>query len=216
VVARFLRRKEHLITIIDYGLGNLRSVQKAFEHLGVPAEITSDAGQIARADKLVLPGVGAFAAGICGLRARGLIEPIQRAAAQGVPLFGICLGMQLLFESSEEVGDGFEQETGLGLLQGCVTRLPSDDLVVPHVGWNQIRVMRDAALLHEVPNGAYAYFVHSYICQPRDANVVLATTDYGIAFASVVARENVWGIQFHPEKSQQVGLRILRNFLEMV
>ncbi len=203
-----------MVTIIDYGLGNLRSVQKAFEHLGASASITSDPREIERARKLILPGVGAFAAGMHGLRARGLVEPIHAAVARGVPLFGICLGMQLLFESSEESGAGFQSERGLGFLQGHVVRFADAGLVIPHVGWNQIAPTRDSSVLRGIAPGAYGYFVHSYICQPKDANIVLATTDYGDAFASVVGHANLWGIQFHPEKSQQVGLRVLRNFLE--
>jgi glutamine amidotransferase len=203
-----------MIALIDYGISNLRSVQKAFEHLGAQVTLTSERGQVVHSDKLILPGVGAFSAGMGGLRQRGLIEPIQQKVRDGVPLMGICLGMQLLFDESEEVGQGAQPEPGLSLLKGRVVRLRGENIHVPHMGWNQLRPMRDSALLREVEPGAYAYFVHSYVCQPADANVILATTDYGQDFASVVGTGNVWGIQFHPEKSQQTGLQILRNFIE--
>ena len=203
-----------MIALIDYGLGNLRSVQKAFEHLGVPVTLTQDPEQVANADKLILPGVGAFSAGMEGLRQRGLIEPIRQAVQAGAPFIGICLGMQLLFDESEEVGQGFQPENGLGLLAGRVVLLQGESLQVPHMGWNQIQPVRDSPLLRGIAPGAYAYFVHSYICEPADEETVLATTDYGPAFASVVGKSNVWGIQFHPEKSQQTGLRVLQNFIE--
>ncbi len=202
-----------MIVLIDYGLGNLRSVQKAFEHLGVQVTLTQDPGQVARADKLILPGVGAFSAGMVGLRQRGLVEPIKQAVRAGVPFIGICLGMQLLFDESEEVGQGFQPEKGLGLLPGQVVLMRGKGLQVPHMGWNQIQPVRDSLLLRGVSPGAFAYFVHSYICQPADVQVILATTDYGSEFASVVGAGNVWGIQFHPEKSQRTGLQVLRNFL---
>ena len=203
-----------MIVLIDYGLGNLRSVQKAFEHLGTQITLTSDPEQVARADKLILPGVGAFSAGMAGLRQRGLIEPIKQAVRAGVPFIGICLGMQLLFDESEEVGQGFQPEKGLGLLPGQVVLMRGKSLLVPHMGWNQIQPVRDSLLLRGVAPGAYAYFVHSYICMPAEAGIVLATSDYGGEFASVVGAGNVWGIQFHPEKSQRTGLQVLRNFVE--
>jgi len=203
-----------MIVLIDYGLGNLRSVQKAFEHLGTQITLTSDPEQVARADKLILPGVGAFSAGMAGLRQRGLIEPIKQAVRAGVPFIGICLGMQLLFDESEEVGQGFQPEKGLGLLPGQVVLMRGKSLQVPHMGWNQIQPVRDSLLLRGVAPGAYAYFVHSYICMPAEAGIVLATSDYGGEFASVVGAGNVWGIQFHPEKSQRTGLQVLRNFVE--
>ena len=202
-----------MIALIDYGISNLRSVQKAFEHLGAQVTLTSEPGQVIRADKLILPGVGAFSAGMDGLRLRHLIEPIQQQVQAGVPLIGICLGMQLLFRESEEVAQGAPPEPGLGLLAGRVVRLRGEGLHVPHMGWNQLHPLRDSALLRGVEPGAYAYFVHSYVCEPADANVILATTDYGQDFASVVGAGNVWGIQFHPEKSQQTGLQVLRNFI---
>ena len=206
-----------MMALIDYGISNLRSVQKAFEHLGAQVTLTSEPGQVMRADKLILPGVGAFSAGMDGLRQRRLIEPIRHQVQAGVPLIGICLGMQLLFSESEEVAQGAPPEPGLGLLAGRVVRLQGAGIhpkfVVPHMGWNQLQPVRDSALLRDVEPGAYAYFVHSFVCEPADANVILATTDYGQDFASVVGADNVWGIQFHPEKSQQTGLQVLRNFL---
>jgi len=203
-----------MIALIDYGMSNLRSAQKAFEYLGASVMLTSDPDQVMRAEKLVLPGVGAFSAGMEGLRQRGLIEPIKRRVQAGVPLIGICLGMQLLFDESEEVGQGFEPKVGLSLLAGKVVRLRGEGIHIPHMGWNQLRPVRDSALLRGIGPGAYAYFVHSYVCEPDDLNMILAATDYGQAFASVVGQGNVWGIQFHPEKSQHTGLRILRNFTD--
>jgi glutamine amidotransferase len=150
-----------------------------------------------------------------GLRQHGLVEPIRRAVLAGVPLLGICLGMQLLFDDSEEVGHGFEPDKGLSLIAGRVVRLQADGLQVPHMGWNQIRPVRDSLLLHGVLPGDYAYFVHSYVCQPVDEEVILATTDYGQEFVSVVGADNLWGIQFHPEKSQSTGLQVLQNFIRL-
>ena len=201
-----------MIAIIDYGAGNLRSVRNTLTHLGAQVVTASTPDQLAGASKIVLPGVGAFGAGINALRAAGFEEPIKEAVAAGVPLIGICLGMQYLFESSDEMG----QHRGLGLLPGRVTRFPADGPKVPHIGWNQLHIRSaENGLLAGLASGSYAYFVHSYYVKAGDEADVLATTDYGIEFASVVGRGNVFGIQPHPEKSQAVGLRILRNFLEM-
>ena len=201
-----------MIAIIDYGAGNLRSVRNTLTHLGAQVVTASTPDQLAGASKIVLPGVGAFGAGINALRAAGFEEPIKEAVAAGVPLIGICLGMQYLFESSDEMG----QHRGLGLLPGRVTRFPADGPKVPHIGWNQLHIRSaENGLLAGLASGSYAYFVHSYYVEAGDEADVLATTDYGIEFASVVGRGNVFGIQPHPEKSQAVGLRILRNFLEM-
>lgn len=202
-----------MIALIDYGLGNLRSVQKAFDHLGVPVTLTQDPDHIRSARKLILPGVGAFSAGMEGLRQRGLVEPILQAARASVPLLGICLGMQLLFDESEEVSAGYQPEKGLGLIPGRVVRLQGKNLIIPHMGWNQIQPVRDSALLQGLSPGAYAYFVHSYICQPANPEAIVAVTDYGENFASVVGLGTMWGIQLHPEKSQRVGLKILQNFI---
>lgn len=200
-----------MIVIIDYGVGNLRSVQKALEQVGAAAIVSGDPASLDRADGIVLPGVGAFGDGMDHLRARGWVAPLREKARAGVPLLGICLGMQLLFDESEEMG----RHAGLGLLPGRVVRFAEGDLKVPHVGWNQLQV-RKGALLAGIPSGSYAYFVHSYYSLPADEGDVWATTEYGLEFASVVGRGKVMGAQFHPEKSQEVGLRLLRNFADGV
>jgi glutamine amidotransferase len=200
-----------MIVIIDYGAGNLRSVRNTLTHLGADVITASTPDQLVGAEKIVLPGVGAFGAGIKALRAAGFEEPIKAAVAAGVPLIGICLGMQYLFESSDEMG----RYTGLGLLPGRVTRFPANGLKVPHMGWNQLHIRRANPLLAGVESGAYAYFVHSYYVEAAEPGDVIATTDYGLDYASVVARGNLFGIQPHPEKSQSVGLQILKNFVEM-
>jgi glutamine amidotransferase len=197
-----------MLAIIDYGMGNLRSVYMAFRRLGVEAQVTADAGAIARAQAVVLPGVGAFGDAMQNLRSLGLIAPIQEVIAEDRHFIGICLGLQLLFETSDEMGE----HRGLGALAGRVRRFPQG-LPVPHMGWNQIHQARPAPLWRGLPDHAYAYFVHSYYVAPEDAAIVAAATDYGIEYASVVARGNLFGIQFHPEKSQDVGERILRNWL---
>ena len=199
------------LAIIDTGIGNLRSVQKAFEFVGAAPVITDDPAVVAAAEAVVLPGVGAFGDSIDGLRARGLEPAVCDAIRRGVPFFGICVGMQLLFEESEEMG----LHRGLGVLPGRLVRFP-DTLTVPHMGWNQIEPRRSHPLLDGVPAGAFAYFAHSYRVVTSDESIVVAATDYGSLFPSIVARANVCAIQFHPEKSQQVGLRILRNFVEKV
>jgi glutamine amidotransferase len=199
-----------MIAIIDYGMGNLRSVQKAFERGGHPAAITGRAEDVARATRLVLPGVGAFGEAMDNLRKGGLIAPLLSAVAHGIPLLGICLGQQLLFSRSEEMGDN----EGLGLLPGRVRRFPSS-LRVPHIGWNQAHIRRSSPLLEGIPDHAFFYFVHSYYVDPADSGDTLTTTDYGIDYASIVGRGRLFGIQFHPEKSQDLGLRILKNFAEM-
>jgi len=200
-----------MITMIDYGGSNLRSAQKAFEFVGAQVEVTDDPAMVARAEKLVLPGVGAFGAGMKALRQRGLVEAIIAAANQHIPLLGICLGMQFLFETSEEMG----AHEGLGLVRGRVVRFPQNGFVVPHMGWNQIEPTREHPLLAGVTPGSYSYFVHSYYCEPTDTAATLATTEYGQPFTAIVAQNNIYGIQFHPEKSQQVGLQILWNFVAM-
>jgi glutamine amidotransferase len=200
-----------MIALIDYGISNLRSVQKAFEHLDTEVTLVETPDRLAQADRLILPGVGAFPAGMRGLQERGLIDPIKQAVRDGRPLIGICLGMQLLFDFSDEMGE----TEGLGLLPGRVTRIVGSSLKVPHMGWNQLDVARHHPLVRDLVSGSYAYFVHSYAVYPEDQSIVLATTDYGGPFASIVGRGNVCGLQFHPEKSQAVGLRLLKNFLEM-
>jgi len=199
-----------VIAIIDYGMGNLRSVQKAFQHIGCEALLTRDAAQIAAAGHVVLPGVGAFGDAMDNLRKFGLVEPIRAAVQSGRPFLGICVGLQLLFDESEEMG----QHAGLGVFPGKVVQFHISGKV-PHIGWNQIHQKRESPLLAGVPDGGFAYFVHSYYVAPDDPELALATTDYEIDFVSVAGRDNVFGIQFHPEKSQDNGLRILKNFAEM-
>ncbi|NDJ51978.1 MAG: imidazole glycerol phosphate synthase subunit HisH [Chloroflexi bacterium] len=198
-----------MIAIIDYGAGNLRSVANAFRSLGANIACIDQPETLAQADKVVLPGVGAFGAGMEALRSAGFVEPLREVAKQGKPLLGICLGLQYLFESSNEMG----HHEGLGLLKGTVTRFPDGELKVPHIGWNQLDQVREHRLLAGLPNDPYAYFVHSYYVEPADPADVIATTDYGIPFVSVAGRDNIIGIQCHPEKSQSVGLRFLNNFL---
>jgi imidazole glycerol-phosphate synthase subunit HisH len=200
-----------MIAIIDYGMGNLRSVQKGFEKVGHQAVITSDPGQVAAAERVVLPGVGAFESCIAELRRRGLVKSVLDAIDSGKPFLGICVGMQLLFDTGYENG----RHQGLGVVPGDVVRfdLP-DDYAVPHMGWNQLAIRRPAPILAGVPDGAYVYFVHSYYAVPKNSDVIAAETDYGGMFCSMIWRDNVFATQFHPEKSQTVGLRILKNFAE--
>lgn len=196
-----------MIAIVDYGMGNLRSVQKAFEKVGAAARVIQASKELEGATGIVLPGVGAFGQAMENLRSGGWIEPLQERCARGLPLMGICLGMQLLFETSEEMG----RHAGLGIISGDVKRFPNG-LKVPQMGWNQLRIRQPSPLLEQVPDCSYAFFVHSYYCAPGDPSVVLATTEYGVQFASVIGRGNILGAQFHPEKSQTVGLRMLANF----
>jgi imidazole glycerol-phosphate synthase subunit HisH len=196
-----------MIVIVDYGMGNLRSVQKAFEKIGAEARVIASPDELNGARGVVLPGVGAFGQAMDNLRAGGWIEPLHLVCASGLPFIGICLGMQLLFESSEEMG----QHVGLGILAGSVKRF-NGDLKVPQMGWNQVHIKQRSPLLDGVADGSFAFFVHSYYCAPSDPATILATTDYGIDFASMVSRNNVFGAQFHPEKSQAVGLKMLDNF----
>jgi glutamine amidotransferase len=199
-----------MIAIIDYGIGNLRSVQRGLERAGAETVVTGDPMTIRLADAVVLPGVGAFGEGMAQLEQRGLVLPIDQVISAGKPFLGICLGLQLLFQQSDEMG----QTDGLGVFKGCVRRFPeTQGLKVPHVGWNQLHIRQQNPLLAGVPDGSFAYFVHSYYVQPSRPDIIVATTDYGLDFASVVARGNVYGVQFHPEKSQSVGAAILRNFV---
>jgi glutamine amidotransferase len=207
-----------MIAIVDYGVGNLRSVQKALERVGATAIVSGEPAALEAARGIVLPGVGAFGDGMANLRARSLVAPLLRQVEAGKPLLGICLGMQLLFDESEEMGI----HPGLGLLPGRVVRFAEDELRVPHVGWNQLRFaicdlrFTIGGLVAGIADGAYAYFVHSYYAMPEEPGDVLATTEYGVEFASVVGRGKVWGAQFHPEKSQEVGLQLLANFAALV
>jgi glutamine amidotransferase len=197
------------IVIVDYGMANLRSVQKAFEKCGYTAEISSDPNRIAAADKLVLPGVGAFRDAIAKLNGSGLSEPIREHLRRGKPFFGICLGLQLLFTKSYEDGE----HCGLDYFPGEVVRFADlPGLKVPHMGWNQLRVRRSAPPLAGFPQNGSVYFVHSYYVVPRDPNLIAAETDYPTPFTSAIASENIFATQFHPEKSQRVGLEMLRHF----
>ncbi len=197
------------IVIVDYGMGNLRSVEKAFARLGFKVEITSEPDAINRAEKIVVPGVGAFGDAMRELRERGLIEPLLRAITDQRPFLGICLGLQVLFEGSEEAPN----VKGLGVIPGLVKRLQTD-LKVPHMGWNTLHVIRRPPILSDTTDGDYVYFVHSYYVEPMDGSVTAATTDYGISFTSMIWRGNLFATQFHPEKSQAVGLQILKQFGE--
>jgi glutamine amidotransferase len=201
-----------MIAIIDYQMGNLRSVQKGFERVGQAAVVTSDPAELARADKVVLPGVGAFPDAIAELRRRELVEPIRQAIDSGKPFLGICLGLQLLFEVGYEGG----RHEGLGVLPGEVVRfeLPHD-YKVPHMGWNSLEFARRAPIFAGLDEGAHCYFVHSYYVVPRDEGVVATRTSYPTPFVSSIWRDNLFATQFHPEKSQEQGLRILRNFAEL-
>jgi len=214
-----------MIAVIDYGMGNLRSVQKALEAVGGRAKVTSSPSGILGADKVVFPGVGAFRQAMDELRRRRLAGPITDAIASGKPFLGLCLGMQLLFDESEEGG----ASKGLGILRGAVRqfrlRRAARRLKVPHMGWNTIQIKNQISkrenkkespsILRGVPDGSFMYFVHSYVVEPEDRSCVLTTTRYGGRFVSGVQRENICAFQFHPEKSQRLGLRILSNFVNL-
>ncbi|MDR5693671.1 MAG: imidazole glycerol phosphate synthase subunit HisH [Armatimonadota bacterium] len=195
------------VAIIDYGAGNLRSVQKALACAGLEADIVERPESLSKAAAIVLPGVGAFGPAMARLRERGFDVTILEMVTSGVPLLGLCLGMQLLFEESLENG----LHRGLGLLPGRVERLPAG-LKVPHMGWNQLNIQQPAPFLEGLPNGSYVYFVHSYYAVPREKSIVSATTTYGVEIPAVVGRGVIWGCQFHPEKSSVTGLKILSNF----
>ena len=205
------------VVVVDYGMGNLRSVQKALEAVGAAVAVTRDPSRVRDARALVLPGVGAFGDCMANLDGYGLLDAVRDKALEGVPFLGICLGYQLLFEESEEFG----RHEGLGVLKGRVVRFPpqlteaGERLKVPHMGWNRLRKAKDTAVLADVPDGSFVYFVHSYYPVPADPDVVATMTRYGLDFASSVARARLFGCQFHPEKSQRVGLSILRGFWRM-
>jgi glutamine amidotransferase len=207
-----------MIAIIDYGMGNLRSVQKAFEAVGHRSVVTRELRVIGDASHVVLPGVGAFADCMSNLDRFGLIEPIRRSIAAGKPFLGICLGLQLLFSESEEFG----LHAGLDIVSGRVRRFPfgqdapgaTTGLKVPHMGWNALTVTRETPPLRGIPTGTHLYFVHSYYVEPRDPAVASTHTDYGVSFVSSIWQDNIFACQFHPEKSQAAGLRIIKNFGE--
>jgi len=207
-----------MINIIDYEMGNLRSVEKAFEKLGFEARVSDKPENIATADKVVLPGVGAFRDCVNNLREGGFVEPLLAHVEAGKPLLGICVGMQMLFDESEEFG----RHRGLGLIPGKVVRFPSgmiengERLKVPHMGWNNISLKKDSPIFKGVQDGSFVYFVHSYYCAAENAENVAATCTYGdIEFCASLVRDNIMATQFHPEKSQDIGLQIFRNFGEL-
>lgn len=199
-----------MIAIIDYGMGNIHSVNKALQLYGAKTIVTNKASEISKADKIVLPGVGAFDDAMQELKMQGLISVIKKELNSGKPFLGICLGMQILFEESQEA----KKAKGLGMLKGRVKRFKeTGNLKVPHMGWNQLKISNTCPLLEDIASGAYVYFCHSYYPEPAEKKVVAATTDYGRDFSSVVWKDNVYGVQFHPEKSQKIGLKIVENFL---
>ena len=198
------------IAVVDYGMGNRRSVEKALEHVGARAAITRDPEQLSGADALVIPGVGAFPKAMQSLDGLGLTELIRGRAAQGTPILGICLGMQLLFDSSEEL----EQTAGLGLIPGSVRWLDAPGLRIPHIGWSEVRFERPCALTEGLPGGGCPFYhVHSLAPHPANAGDIVGTAEYGERFATIVQRDNVFGVQFHPEKSSAHGLAMLTSFL---
>lgn len=201
-----------MIAIIDYGMGNIHSVNKALELYGAKTIVTNKPEDILSAAKLVLPGVGAFGDAMLELKKQDLISALLRQIKNKKPFLGICLGMQLLFEESEEAG----KEKGLGIFEGRIKKFAvSNTPKVPHMGWNRLEKSRDCPLLKDLPDGAYVYFCHSYYPEPKNKNIIAATTDYGIDFASLIWQDNIYGTQFHPEKSQAIGLKILKNFVEL-
>ncbi|PKM83315.1 MAG: imidazole glycerol phosphate synthase subunit HisH [Firmicutes bacterium HGW-Firmicutes-14] len=199
-----------MIAIINYGMGNLRSVQKGFERVGFEARVTEDPEEVRMADKVVLPGVGAFGDAVKNLAEAGMLEVIDETVKSGKPFLGICLGLQLMFETSEE--GGFHR--GLGIFPGHVRLLPPG-LKVPHMGWNQIEVQKEVPILKDIPDESSFYFVHSFYVDPAEPDIITTLTEYGIRFTSIASSGNVFGIQFHPEKSSSLGLRILKNFGEL-
>lgn len=198
------------IAIIDYGIGNLRSVEKAFTAQGIDALVTRDEKVLRNADKLVLLGVGAFGYAMQSLRDLGFDELVIEAANAGKPIIGLCVGLQMMFDEGHEFG----VHKGLGLLPGKVVKFP-DNLHVPHIGWNQVALERDHAIFRGLADQSFFYFVHSYYVEPNDDSCVLGTTDYGLTYASICGHDNIVGVQFHPEKSQATGLQLLQNFAEM-
>ena len=202
-----------MLAVIDYGAGNLRSVLHALNHLGIDdVTLVQSGDQLNGADKIILPGVGAFGAGMQQLHKQGIVEPLKDAISAGTPYLGICLGMQFLFEESDEMGT----HEGLGVLPGKVRRFPKDHVFkVPHMGWNQLITHKASPLLNGVMEGDYAYFVHSYSYDAANPDDVMLTTDYGMPFTVGVQHDNIYGVQFHPEKSQKIGLKLLANFLNL-
>ncbi len=205
-----------MIAIIDYGVGNLRSVEKAFTYLGRRAVVTSDPEIVRGADRVVLPGVGAFGKSMESLARAGMVQVVKEVVASGRPFLGICLGLQMLFEESAEVfGPETTRVKGLGIIPGQVLRFNSKRLKVPQIGWNQIRIKKDSPILHGIENESFVYFVHSYYVKPANTEVIACATNYEIDYCSGINQENIYAFQFHPEKSSSVGLKILKNFAEL-
>ena len=196
------------IAIVDFGAGNLRSVAKALETVGASARVTQDPSEILAAKGVILPGVGSSGSAMAALHERNLVEPLLEVAANGTPFLGVCLGLQLLLETSEE-----DPDPCLGIVRGGGKRFVTD-LKVPHMGWNQVNLLREHPLFQGVPSDSYFYFVHSYYVVPTEESEILATTEYGINFCSVLARDNLIATQFHPEKSGPIGLRVYENFVK--
>lgn len=201
-----------MIAIIDYGAGNLMSVKKALDYIGAKSVVTSDPMTLAMADKVILPGVGSFGDAMQAMQERGLVEAVRAAAISGKPFLGICLGLQLLFAKSEESPEA----EGLALLNGSITKIPTETgLKVPHIGWNSVEIAQDSRLFKGIKNGSYFYFVHSYYLNGADEKNVAATAQYGVEIQCAVERENLFATQFHPEKSGEIGLKLLKNFTEL-
>lgn len=205
-----------MIVVIDYGMGNLHSVRKALEVVGAYAKVSDQPQDIKNAKRIVFPGVGSFGEAMKELKRRSLVQPLKDAIAEGKPFLGLCLGLQLLFDKSEEAAG----VKGLSVLKGEVKKFRLKALKVPHMGWNSIKRGSSSQgpgsrILKDVPNGSYMYFVHSYYVKPKDRKTALTTTDYGIGFTSGICKDNIYGFQFHPEKSQELGLRILHNFVRL-
>ena len=198
------------IVIVDYGAGNLRSVAKAFEQIGFPARISDDPAELLRARGVILPGVGSSGAAMAALQERRLVEPLREVATRGIPFFGVCLGLQIFLEGSEE-----DERPCLGIVAGRVKRLP-EGIKVPHMGWNRVNLTRQHPVFQGVPSESYFYFVHSYYAEPEEPSLTLGTTDYAVTFCSVLAKGNLIATQFHPEKSGPLGLQLYENFVRLM
>ncbi|MBQ7573291.1 MAG: imidazole glycerol phosphate synthase subunit HisH [Clostridia bacterium] len=200
-----------MIAIIDYGAGNLHSVKNALDFLGADSKITADKGEILLADKVILPGVGAFGDAVSSLKETGLFDTVIEVKNRGIPLLGICLGLQLMFDKSDETPG----VSGLGLFKGKIVKIPDSGLKIPHMGWNSIKITKDSRILKDLGDEPYVYFVHSYYLNTDDKDLVSAYTEYGTRLDIAIERDNVFALQFHPEKSGRTGMKILKNFIEL-